>query len=364
MVLGKGFGVSTKIATRAHLGAMQKTFHVVSLPHTSTTKAYQACAFTEKVRKFCGMMRQLGHNVYLYAGPENEADCTEHIPCITADLQDIALGGNHYTQATFDPHSQLWSFFNKRAIHEIKKRINSGDLICLIGGSSHKVIADALRDNKSIEFGIGYHGVFSEYRVYESYAWMHMHYGFSGTTDTDGNEKFAVIPNYIDLADFDVRTSPDDYFLYVGRMINRKGIHLAASLCQESKKRIIFAGPGDPPEYGEYVGEIGCAERNRLMGGAVALIAPTRYIEPFGTVSIEAMACGTPVISSDWGAFTENIINGVTGFRCRTRDQYLTAIKKCKDLDRQEIADYSRSKFNLHTVAKMYDSYFDSIVSL
>ena len=46
-------------------------FHVVSLPHTNTTKDFANCAYTEKVRRFCNMMKGLGHTVYLYAGTEN-----------------------------------------------------------------------------------------------------------------------------------------------------------------------------------------------------------------------------------------------------------------------------------------------------
>ena len=52
-------------------------FHVVSLPHTNTTESFAVCAYTEKVRKFCIMMKALGHTVYLYAGEQNEAPCDE-----------------------------------------------------------------------------------------------------------------------------------------------------------------------------------------------------------------------------------------------------------------------------------------------
>ena len=54
-------------------------FHVVSLTHTQTTKQFVNCAYTEKVRRFCNMMKSLGHDVYLYAGEQNEAEVTELI---------------------------------------------------------------------------------------------------------------------------------------------------------------------------------------------------------------------------------------------------------------------------------------------
>ena len=62
-------------------------FHVASLPHTQTTRAYETCAFTANVRKFADMMYARGHEVYLYAGEENEAACTEFIPCISKQRQ-------------------------------------------------------------------------------------------------------------------------------------------------------------------------------------------------------------------------------------------------------------------------------------
>jgi len=60
-------------------------FHVISLPHTNTTKDFVWCAYTEKVRRFCNMMKSLGHTVYLYAGTQNEAEVDEFISCISEE---------------------------------------------------------------------------------------------------------------------------------------------------------------------------------------------------------------------------------------------------------------------------------------
>lgn len=337
----------------------KKRFHVVSLPHTSTIKKYSACAFTEKVRKFCHMMHGLGHDVYLYGGPENEAPCTEHIPCITQDLQDLALGDRHYTQVDFDPSTQLWTFFNSMVIESIKQRINKNDFICLIAGWSHKPVADAFPKHKSVEFGIGYHGIFAQYKVFESYAWMHAHYGArNGSTDTDGSSYDCVIPSYIDVNDFDFNATPQDYYAFLGRMIHRKGHWIAAEACESAGVRLVTAGPGEALSGIDHLGEIGPAQRNDFLRNAKALFVPTIYIEPFGTVAIEAMACGTPVICSDWGAFTETVIDGITGVRCRTKNDFVKATKDVLKLDRKFISEYARSKYGLDAVALMYDRYF------
>ena len=94
-------------------------FHVISLPHTQTTKEYVNCAYTEKVRRFCIMMKSLGHTVYLYASEDNEAPVDELITCITKDQQVEALEGKHFTEAGFDVELPHWKIFNGKAIEEL-----------------------------------------------------------------------------------------------------------------------------------------------------------------------------------------------------------------------------------------------------
>jgi glycosyltransferase involved in cell wall biosynthesis len=69
------------------------------------------------------------------------------------------------------------------------------------------------------------------------------------------------------------------------------------------------------------------------MSRAKAVFVPTQYFEPFGGVAVEAQMCGTPVISSDFGVFNETVLHGITGYRCRTLDQYVWAINNVHKLD-------------------------------
>ena len=66
---------------------MKFRFHVIALPHTQTTTEYTACAYTQKVIKFCKMMKSLGHEVFLYASEENEAPCDELITIVSKKEQ-------------------------------------------------------------------------------------------------------------------------------------------------------------------------------------------------------------------------------------------------------------------------------------
>ena len=154
-------------------------FHLVGLPHTQVTLEYSACAFTEKVRKFAVMMMSLGHEVFLYAGDQCDAPCTEHIPVFNERQRLDHCAGKHFIEATWDASTYGWHRFNKITATEIRMRMQPKDFICVIGGYAHKPIADMIPELMTVEFGIGYPGSFAKYRVWESYAWMHTVYGLS-----------------------------------------------------------------------------------------------------------------------------------------------------------------------------------------
>jgi glycosyltransferase involved in cell wall biosynthesis len=344
-------------------------FHVVGLPYTQTTDDYPACAFTMKVRKFAKMMHNAGHDVYLYSGEENTTPCTEHIPCVSRERQQEAIAGIHYTQGSFDNTRPEWVEFNTNAIVEISRRAQPKDFICVIGGWSHKPIADALPHLMTVEFGIGYPGTFAKYRVFESYAWMHTVYGTTTTNAAtlDGNFYDAVIHGYIDEDEFTLGYGKGDeqgeYLMFIGRLIERKGYQIAADVAEHLGQRLIVAGVGTPPSYGEYVGPVG-VERAELYRNASAIFAPTLYVEPYGTVIPEALMCGTPAITTDWGAFTETVEQGVTGYRCRTLGEFVEAAIAAPKLDRQRIRDIAFERFSLERTAVKYEQYFHRLLGL
>ena len=340
-------------------------FHVVALPHTQVTKDFTSCAFTEKVRRFCKMMTDLGHEVVLYAGEKNEAPVTEHVVCISETLRAAAVGKNHYTTASFDTNLPHWQVFNATVINKMRERLEPKDFICLIGGYAHKPIADAFPNHTSVEFGVGYGGVFSKYRVFESYAWMHAIYaGHNNPTAVDGHFFDGVIPGYLEPEMFPEGKGDGDYYFFIGRIIDRKGYRIAQEVCERLGKRLIIAGPGEGSGYGEFIGNVGPEQRAELMGGAIALFAPTLYIEPFGNIAIEAQVCGTPTITTDWGAFTETNINGLTGYRCRTLADFVRAAEDVKSLDRAAIRQHAIERYSLDVVGKQYEDYFYKLLTL
>lgn len=342
-------------------------FHVLGLAHTQTTCEFVHCAYTQKVVKFCRMMMARGHEVYLYASEENEAPCTELIPCITRNEQRRLAGMDtalDYCKAGW--HGAHWSVFNGRAIAAITERAQPQDFLCMTMGGSHWPVAQAHPALTAVETGIGYKGVIWEDRVrhvFESYAVMHALMGFDRhVADFD-----TVIPNAFDPTDFPFSDKPGDYLLFVGRLGVGKGEQIAADVAERLGERLIVAGPGTPPAYGEYVGPVDAKRRGELMAGAKALMCPTQYLGPFEGVHVESMLCGTPVICSDYGVFTETVADGMDGFRCRSLQDYMDAVQSASMVDsyqRRLINQMAENRFSLEKVGERYETYFEKLLTL
>lgn len=374
---------------------MNFRFHVVALPHLATHRRNVACAYTMKVLNFCKMMTSLGHHVIHYGCEGSEVECTEHVNIITPAEQDEILGAyDHKTQLPnhlpFDPEHKAWQLCNARAIAEIVMRKQPRDFVGIIAGRCQKMIADNVgTDVMPVEYGVGYGGVFSPYCVYESYA--HQAKCLARTSDDpDGRWYDAVIPNYYDPADFPFFDKPSalPYVAFVGRLINRKGLLAATQAADAAGIPLKIAGQG-AREYQpydvvsgrrarlvlsdgtevlgdnfEYVGHVDIEQRAKLVGNARALLVPTSYLEPFGGVNVEAQMYGTPVITTDWGAFPETVEHGRTGYRCRTLDHFVYALKNVDQLDRRYIYERAHKTWSLYRVRTMYHEYFKGLQDL
>src|SRR5207237_4132955 len=95
----------------------------------------------------------------------------------------------------------------------------------------------------------------------------------------------------------------------------------------------------------EYIGEIGDAEKSEFLSGALALLAPIEWPEPFGLVQIEAMACGTPVIACNRGAVPEIIEDGLTGFIVEDETSAVGAVYRLAALSREAIRRRFEERF-------------------
>ena len=341
---------------------MSLRIHLVALPNVQTTKAYSLCGFCTATIRFARLLKSLGYHVIFYASEENEAPCDELVRVITKEEQKVLLDGLEYQHAAlYNRGYPLWALANNRTVAEIAKRKQKGDFICLIGGTSQEPIANAHPDLMTVEYSIGYVSSFAKYRVYESHYWRAMSHGAQNMID--GRFFDAVIPLCFDSAEFKYRgnAEKEPFALYVGRLVPKKGLSIACKAAALAGVPLKVIGHGDTSlvtDGAEYVGALEMEEKNEWMSRASVLLAPTLYVEPFGSVAIEAQMCGTPVVSTDFGGFVETVDHGVTGYRCNYLGEFVEAIKQAPKLDCLTIRKRALAKYDIPTVAAEYDRYF------
>lgn len=344
------------------------TIHLLALPNAQTTTKYELCGFTMATIRMAKLLRKLRHRVILYASEENEAPCDELVTVITKEEQKTILDGMEYQYAgMFNQAYPLWALANNRTTAAIHKRKEPGDIIFTIGGTSQEPIATANPDLMTVEYSVGYVSSFAAYRVFESHYWRAWTYG-RNRMET-GRFFDEVIPLWLDPKDFNGIAGEEppvrhDYALFVGRVIESKGIRVACEAAEKAGLQLYVIGHGDPSTVthgAKYLGALSNAERNHYMRWARCLVAPTLYIEPFGTVAIEAQMSGTPVVSTDWGGFIETVEHGVTGFRCRTLGDFVRGISESQGLDRQAVYSRCREKYSENTVALQYERYINRL---
>ena len=103
-----------------------------------------------------------------------------------------------------------------------------------------------------------------------------------------------------------------------------------------------------------YAGEVGHADKVRLLGGARALLYPVQSGEPFGLVLAEAMACGTPIAALDRGAVREVVDDGETGRIFQDLDALVEGLPDVYALDRHRVRERAVARFGIDRMTDEY----------
>jgi glycosyltransferase involved in cell wall biosynthesis len=179
----------------------------------------------------------------------------------------------------------------------------------------------------------------------------------------------ATIHHGIDLSHFTFAPTPGNYLLFLGRIHPDKGTHLAIEVARQTGRALVIAGIIQDQAYFDekvrpqldkngvtYVGPVGPEERDRLLGGAFALLHLVGFAEPFGLAVVESLATGTPVIAFGLGSMPEIIRHGTTGFLVADVDAAITAVNQVASLNRADCRADVVSRF---TAARMVADYAD-----
>ena len=163
------------------------------------------------------------------------------------------------------------------------------------------------------------------------------------------------------------------YFAFLGRIAQEKGLDRAIQIAEHCGVPLKVAAKVDKAdrEYYEeqirplmnsplveYIGEINDADKSEFLSGAIALLVPIDWPEPFGLVMIEAMACGTPVIAFNRGSAPEVIEDGLTGFIVEDVNGAIGAVDRLGHLSRERIRRRFEERFTARRMALDYLSVY------
>ena len=189
----------------------------------------------------------------------------------------------------------------------------------------------------------------------------------------------AVIHHGIESDRFPIGAGDGGYVLFLGRMAPEKGPHRAIAAARRAGVPIVLAAKMWEPcerrffeeqvepllgEDATYVGEVGTEAKLELLGGAVALVNPILWPEPFGLVMIEALACGTPVVTFPQGAAPEIVDHGITGYLCDDEADMAAAVQRIASgaLDRAACRSAVETRFSVDGMVGKYVDLYERLV--
>jgi len=159
------------------------------------------------------------------------------------------------------------------------------------------------------------------------------------------------------------------YLAFLGRISPEKRVDRAVHIAERCGLPLKVAAKVDPVDqdyfnenirplfakpHVDFIGEIADAQKSEFLSGAIALIVPIDWPEPFGLVMIEAMACGAPVIAFNRGAAPELVEDGVTGFVVEDEISAVGAVHQLARLSRETIRKRFEERFTARRMAREY----------
>ncbi|MEO7002354.1 MAG: glycosyltransferase family 4 protein [Ktedonobacterales bacterium] len=186
----------------------------------------------------------------------------------------------------------------------------------------------------------------------------------------------ANIHHSVDVKSFPMSEQPGDYLVFVGRISPDKGPDRAIAIAKQAGIPLKIAAKVDPQDRKyfeqivrpmlddpliEFLGNVGEQKKRTLMCNALALLLPIDWPEPFGMVFIEALACGTPVLTCPYGAVPEILQDGVTGYIRGTVEELAEAARQVHSISRVGCRAYAVRHFDIRRMALEYVNAYGAV---
>ncbi len=302
-----------------------------------------------------------GHTVTIFAAPGSEDPESPTIWKSTPDLNDKLLNNKALLRTAFEDNTYDIYHSHFDYLHYQLADLTDRPIVFTQHWFPDKTVAQAVRDNTT-------HNVIAVPPTFYMQA---------------ENERLSIpsakaIHHGIDLNLFQPQENqtPSNRLLFVGRITPNKGVLEAIQITLAAQESLDIVGKVSDPDraYWEqlakfidgrqicYLGPKRQEEVAKLMANARALIFPSSKPEAFGQVTIEAQACGTPVIISNIGASSELVDNGKSGFVVESENDYKEALQKLHSIDRKYCRTFAE-QFDLKRMVKQYDELYRRLLS-
>ena len=187
----------------------------------------------------------------------------------------------------------------------------------------------------------------------------------------------ATVYHGLPVESLEFRPEPGKYLAFLGRISPEKGLDVAIAIARQAGVELKIAAKIDRVDQAyfdtvikplldgpgvEFVGEIGHADKSEFLGGAMALLTPVQWPEPFGLVMIEAMACGTPVIGFPRGSVPEIVEDGISGFIVRGVQEAARVVQAVPALSRKRCRKYFERRFSAARMCEDYLTVYDRLL--
>ncbi|MBC7942956.1 glycosyltransferase family 4 protein, partial [Candidatus Saccharibacteria bacterium] len=323
-----------------------------------------------------------GHQVTLFSPLGTEVH-GENITVETMNLRPLVRDQDDFN-ALLDntellAHGQLW-LWDRYMVNEIYKRAAAGEFDVLHFHHPESALS-AATEYPGVKTAYTLHDpIYPWYKeLFELFASDNQHFiSISNNQRRDAPDLPYLKTSYngIDMELFTFSEEHDDYLLISGRITAEKGIKEAIQVAKDSGHKLLIIGPVNhgsqdyfdryiKPELNEKILYLGRMDQDQLVKyyqKAKAFLTPIQWEEPFGLTTVEAMACGTPVISLHRGAAPEIIEDGKTGFIVHSINEMVEAVGKIDQINRQDCRDRVVEEFSNDCMVDRYEKIFCELV--
>ncbi len=323
-----------------------------------------------------------GHEVTLFAplgtevhGQGVKVETLNLRPLVRNQVEFEALL-NNTEHLSHDVHG-LWDRYMANAMYD---RAEKGEFDMLYFHHPESALSTAAKHTAVTTVYTIHDPIYPWYReLFELYLSPNQHYislSKNQRRDAPDLPYLANIYNGTDVGLFSLTNEREDYLLFAGRITAEKGVKEAIQIAEESNHRLLIIGPinhGSQDYFDQYIKPrlnerilyLGRVDQEQLpiyYQHAKAVLTPIQWEEPFGLTTVEAMACGTPVISLHRGAAPEIIKHGKTGFVVNSIAEMIDAVGKVDQIKAEDCRAHVKRHFSTKQMVDNYEKAFAQLV--